>query len=369
MRHPVIAYVSYILSRLPGTKMKKVPIEVITSGETLAADVFDPDISGEFPLLSRGITLTTEYIESLKKRGITDVLILTPPGYRGKPGETLVPNTIDGDIFFDGMMELDIDIPPQTKIEAGETITINGNIAAGCFITSANGAIRIKGSVQGAKEQRVKINAAQNITIETETKKPVVNADLKTVGEIHVAGSLNQSTASAKGRIIVNGKISGSQLYTQTRMSLQECGDECTHPPSILLVKPHECRQLIQQLLKKDEEIRALLTENEKLQNIIDLIKKLGKSIDDLPQDKRAGLAAGVKRFHDAKIDIANAQKAKQELKNAMEAFLGAKRIIIKGTAFPNTKITIENSSLLLQEKMQSIAFFVQNYKVVSSAL
>lgn len=348
--------------------MKKVSIDEVVEGEIVAADVFEGAVGGEFPLLGRGVVLTPDYIKSLKKHGVNELLVVTPPGYRGRPGEILAPTTITEDIFFDGGVELNCKVPRSSKIEAAESIRIEGEVEAGCVITSATGSIVIRGAIKGTSDQKIRISAAKNVVIETSEDKPIAYVDIKTVGGITITGGVQESTISARGEIQVSGQVLKSQVYTQTRMKLGECGDELMQQPCVLVVKPYVCRDLLQELLKNDTAVAALRKEKEKLVNLVDLIKKMGKNIEQLPPDKKIALASGIKRFQEVEAEIRGLESAKVELKKDMERHLGVDRILVRGKLFPGAKIMIENYGTMVKERMRMASFSVQNHAVVSTS-
>ncbi|MEW6221456.1 MAG: FapA family protein, partial [Thermodesulfobacteriota bacterium] len=232
--------------------MKKVPIDDVKEGEVLAADIFDSSIGGDLPLLSRSVVLTADYIKSLRRYGITELFIVTPPGYRGKPGEVLAPSPVTGHILFDGGVEIDGPVPPDIRIEAGEGIRITGDVGQGCVLTSASGGITIQGSVKGTAGNRVRITAARDVLVDQGGKGVVAFADVKTVGSITANAGVQDCSLSARGKISISGATRRSQVYTQTTMKLGDCGDTDEGPPCVLIVKPHQCRALYQELLRDD---------------------------------------------------------------------------------------------------------------------
>ncbi|MDH5299608.1 MAG: hypothetical protein OEV91_11370, partial [Desulfobulbaceae bacterium] len=145
--------------------MRKLTLDEVKAGMVVAADIFDQDFGGELPIIGRGVELSATFINRLKERGIQDLLIITPAGYRGAPGETLAPTEVKGNILFDGAIELACDVPPATRIEGGETVSITGNVAAGCNIISATGDIVINGSLRGEAGKHIILSAAHRITI------------------------------------------------------------------------------------------------------------------------------------------------------------------------------------------------------------
>lgn len=349
--------------------MKRVQVNQAEEGAIIAADIFDPAADGDLPLIRRGVCLTPEYIEGLKNHGINNVLVETPPGYKGKPGEVLAPLQITEDILFDGKVEANCNITPQRKIEAAESVIINGNVAEGCIITSATGNVIIRGAVEGTDKDRIKISAARKIIIEPADKTPLLFSDIKTVGEIAISCDVHDSTVAARGKIKIKGRVNKGQIYTQSSMRIAGCGDATGEGQCHLIVKPYECRKLFQALLQGDAKLETLQQEKDKLLNVIELIKRLGKNVEQLPQEKKMAYALQVKRFQTVEKELTTLAQEKIIITNEIQGQLGSKRIRVAGPVYPNTKVSIENSSMVVTDILKSVAFSIQNFKVVSTPL
>ncbi len=347
--------------------MRKIALDKVKSGMVIAADIFDHEFGGELPIIARGVELSSAFVARLKERGITDVTIVTPEGYRGAPGEVLAPTEVKEDILFDGSVELHCDVPSETKISAGETINIHGNIEPGCNITSASGEVVIVGKLQGANDKHIILSAAERVTIKNTSIEPLTAVDIRCVGDVVIDGDITDSTVAAKGRLRIEGVVTRSKIYSQTRIRVKECGDG--QSLCQLLVKPKECKELFQELLAIDKAHAALLQEQQRLQNTIDLVKKLGKDIETLPYENKVQMAMDIKRFREIAGDITSGQSRKEIVRKNITEALGSNRIVITQQGHPQTKITIENYSRTLDAAVDKSAFFVQNMKVECSPL
>ncbi len=347
--------------------MRKVSLDKISNGMVVAADIFDHEFGGELPIIARGVELSSTFVQRLKERGITDVTVVTPDGYLGKPGETLAPSEITEDITFNGAVELCCDVPPETKIEAGETVTINGNIDPGCNITSAKGEVVIVGKIQGSSDKHIILSAADRVTIKNTSIEPFSSVDIRCIGDVVIDGDVTDSTIAAKGRLRIEGTVTNSKIYSQTRIRVKECGDG--QSPCQLLVKPKECRALFQELLAIDKNHINLQGEQHRLQNTIDLVKKLGKNIETLPYEDKVQMAMDIKRFREVAGEIISGQSHKEVVRKKITEALGSNRIIITKQGHPKTKITIENCNRVLTAPVDKTAFFVQNMKIESAQL
>lgn len=332
----------------------------------IAADVFEAGSGVKIPFIRKGVALNNDYISRLRGRGIASVLIETPLGYRGAPGEVLTLEGVQEDIVFDGKVQVNGNVSPQVKIEAGERIVIEGNVGEGCIFISGKGGIMIRGSVYGTRDEPVKIEVTQNVMIQSPGGSSISFADIKAAGDISITGAVGDCSISARGEVAIDGMVMRSQVLSQTKIRLRDCGDEHMEP-CVLMVKPFECRELSQEILKLDSGLSGLLREKERLQNVIDLIKKLGKDIEQLSQEKKVELATGVKRFREIDGEVASLNAKKEDIRKELEQYMGVKRITIVGSVHPRTKITIENSSMEMMKKELGLAFCVRDFKVVPS--
>ncbi len=337
--------------------MRKILIDEVKAGMVIAADIFDKDFGADFPLIGRGVTLTEKFITKMKERELDEVLVVTPPDYRGAPGETLARLEVNEDIVSEGNIDLKCDIPPGVKIAASENIFIEGNVGQGCSIISAKGNIVIKGGITGDVGKRVIVNAGRNVTITNINDHPVVYADIKALEEIATKGGMSKCSLSSKGRLLIEGTAVESNIYSHTRIRMKECGDTSNVEGCKLLVKPAECRKLLQSLLVLDKQLAILKKDKERLHNSINLVRSICENIDSLPQDKKKELARDVKQFQETDNKIVSGAKTKQQLKDKIIAALEFQRIIIDHIVHPNTQITIENCSLHLDKELQSVAF------------
>lgn len=347
--------------------MRKISLNEVKQGMVVAADIFDNEFGGDLPVIARGVELSSVFVQRLKERGITNLTIVTPEGYRGAPGEILAPTEVKKDIIFDGSVELCCDVPAATKIEAGETINIHGNIEPGCNITSAGGEVVIVGKLQGSDDKHIILSAADRVTIKNTSIEPLSSVDIRCIGDVVIDGDVADSTVAAKGRLRIEGVVTGSKIYSQTRIRVKECGDGLS--PCQLLVKPKECKELFQELLAIDKKHSSLQHEQQRLQNTIDLVKKLGKDIETLPYENKVQMALDIKRFREVAGEITEGQSRKEIVKKKITEALGSNRIIITKQGHPKTKITIENYSRALDAPVSKTAFFVHNMKVESAPL
>lgn len=340
--------------------MKLVRVNDLKPGMIVADNVYESQGSA-IPLISRGVVLSSDYISRLLSRGIMTLYIEIPENYKGIQGETLELKDVKKDINFDGKLQITGDVPENIKIEAAESIIIKGNVNKNCIISSKTGAVKIDGHVIGALERLVKITSSQKIYL-----KSAVFGEIKTTGDVKVSEDICDTLVTARGEIAIDGKAYRVELYSQSKIFVGECGNS-SEEPATLIVRPFECRGLFNELLKIDSRVMELIKEKERLQNVIDLIRKLGRGIEQLPQDKKLEMASGVKRFKDIEGELSTLQSRKIEIKNELEGHLGMRRVMVMGNVFPGAKIMIENSRFNIDKQDQRLAFYMKDFKVVSS--
>lgn len=343
-------------------------MDKVKDGMVVAADVFDHEFGGELPVIARGVVLSNKFIEKLKKHGIAEITIAAPHGYSGSPGEVLAPTeVVTKDITFNGSIELYSDVPPDTKIEAGENITINGNIEPGCSITSAGGEIIIVGKLTGSDDNKIALRAATRITIKNTSIDPLTDLDIRTLGDVVIDGDITDSTIAAKGRVRIEGAVTGSRIYSQTRIKAKECGDNKS--TCMLLVKPWECRDLFQEVLALDKQNADLRHEQQQLQNTIDLVHKLSRDIATISDEESAQLARETKRLKELSRQIESGQARKDSIMKQINEILRSDRIIISHLGNAKTTITIENFCRILDAPICGAAFFVRDMQIETAKL
>ncbi len=338
--------------------MLKLRISELSEGMVVASDVY---ISGiNIPVVRCGVVLSQTYIEKIRKHGVAFIHIETSDNYKGSSGESITLGSIEKDVIFEGKVQISGDVKSDIKIEAGESIIINGNIPEGCFLSSKTGGVVVKGGMHGNVDNPVNLTARQNVTMESASF-----AIIKTDGDFAATGDISDTNLVARGEVKIGGRILRGQIQTQSRMVLGECGSE-EASQTMLVVKPLEAQDIMQELLEIDAAVSGLTEEKEVLQNIIDLIKKLGKAVDQLPQDKRLEFAKGVKRFKNIEGALAALDSKKAEIKGKIDRLLSVRRIIVTGEIFPGTVVSIANKSLIITAKSSRLSFCVKDNKIVA---
>lgn len=326
----------------------------LQEGMIVADDIY---LSGiDIPLVRRGVSLSQSYIDKVAEHGVPFIHIILPNDYRGKPGETVILHKLKDDLVFEGKVQIEGGISEDIKITAGESVVINGDVSPGCIISSATGGAIIKGAIKGSKDKRCKVEVKQKVSMESSA-----HAEIKTEGDVIITHDSFDSTITSKGEISAGGRIVGSQLISMARIKVGECGEK-----AVLIVKPYECRQILQDLLKLDVASENLKIERNRLVNELYLIKKLGKAIEELQEDQRKKMTEAVARLKAIEAELTSLPQKKEDMTKEMEPHLQMKRILINGDIHPNTKIMIDNYTTVITEKSFKLAFYIKDKKVIA---
>lgn len=344
--------------------MKRVMIRDLKPAMVVGTDIFEPGGS-MFPLVTEGFVLDKDTIFRLKSKNIAYVLIQVPKGYRGAPGEVFELYSVKEDVDFDGRLELHKDMQSGLNLRAGETIVVSCDVAQGTNLESRTGNISIKGSVLGTEEKPVRITAAGNIVIQGASDQSINFTEIKAGGTVSSTLDINDSSVTAGGDITFNGSVVNCQIQGGARIKLKDCGADKSKG-CIISSTPVEHVQLYSKLNAATERIEEIEAEQEKLQGIITLVRKLGSGISAYPPDKRKELASAAKHYKEIEDEHLYLINDRNEIVRELTVSLALKRIIITGDIFPPTTISIEDNSLDIIKKERCLSFFVKDFKLLS---
>ncbi len=342
--------------------MRRVRVNELKQGMIIADDIFDTDAGISFPIVCRGVVLNRDLIGRLQNRHSGWVYVALPEECQGSADETIDVSRVSRDIGIGGSMSILCDIPGNRKIEAGRDITVYGSVESGCRITSRNGSISLRGTVKGSALNLVTIVAHRNIT----ATKDVIGADIKASGRVTVKGHIVDSSIVAGGDINAESSVVRSQLYSESKIMAGECGNE-QREQCLLIIKSSECIVPFRDLLKTETQILKLREELNSLQEVAALIDRIGRRIEQVPQEKKAECAQKVNQYRETQKQLELALSRKTELKNDIVRRMMERRVFILGTVHPNVRITIENCTYCFNREGQSLAFFVKDDKMSAS--
>ncbi|MBF0559507.1 MAG: DUF342 domain-containing protein [Nitrospirae bacterium] len=345
--------------------MKKIRIREAQIGQTLAEDIVDLSRGSNFSLLmKRGVVLSREHIEKLEKYGVCFLYVEVPAGQKSSPGETYEYDAVTADIISEGNVVIKCAIPPYTKIDAGKSVVIKGNISEGCIVASKKGGVSVRGEIRGTRDSLVKIISFQDLSIHSHSQHSITFADMIAEGDIKIVGGIADSAVSCKGELKIDGRAERSQLYSQSRIRVFECGDEIEKDTCMLMVRPFECDLLAQELLKIDSKLSEFAMERQKMESVVELIRRLGKGVSRLSEDKKMNLAAVAKRYQEIERESALLLDEKSRVTKEIENMMSVRRIIVSGGIYPGVKVSVRNLSRVIMKKKSSVAFFVKDNKV-----
>jgi hypothetical protein len=275
--------------------------------------------------------------------------------YAASHEETLVLNSVDKDLICADKVQINSNLPQNTKIEANRSVVINGNVAEGCSISCTTGPIVIKGNVSGSVDRPVTITSKQYLKVES-----LRHAIVKTEGPMTVMGDVIDSKVNVKETIEIRGSLIRSDATSNSRMTIRICGSE---DPGMtkMAVMPAEILKLLQELLKSDTKIEELTKLKGALQNTIELLKKLRTDSGSLPHDKHEQLVTDVARFSDLTGELKTLGEKKRELVQEIVQLLGLKWITVEGRVFPTSVVSIANRSHDIRTIENRLRFSVKN--------
>lgn len=342
--------------------MRRVRVNELKQGMIIAEDIFDTDAGISFPIMCQGVVLNGDLIRRLQNRHSGWVYVALPEECHGSADETMDVSRISRDISVGGSIFILCDIPENRKIEAGMDIIVSGSVERGCRITSRNGSISFRGTVKGSTLNPVMIVSHRNIT----AAKDVIGADIKASGKVTMEGPVADSSIVASGDIDAESSVVRSQLYSESKIMVGECGNE-QREQCLLIIKSSECIVPFRDLLKTYTQILKLQEEMNSLQEVAGLIDRIGRPIGQVSEEKKAECAQKVKQYKEAEKELALVLSRKTELKNDIARRMMKRRVFIPGTVHPNVRITIENCTYCFTKEGQSLAFFVKDDKIFAA--
>ncbi len=328
----------------------------------LADDIFDADAGISFPIACKGVVLNKDLIQRLQNRHSGWVYVALPEEFQGSSDETIDVCRVSRDIGFGGSISILCDIPENRKIEAGRDITVSGSVERGCRITSRNGSISLRGTVKGSGLNPARIVSDRNITAAFD----VTGADIKASGKVTLNGRVADSSIAAGGDINAVSSVVRSQLYSESMIMVHECGNE-QREQCLLVIKSSECIVPFRDLLKTDNQILKLKEEMNSLQEVVDLLDRIGSRIEQVSLEKKAECARKLKQYKEAEKELALTLSRKTELKDDIARLMMKRRVFIPGIVHPNVRITIENCSYCFTKGGQNLSFFVKDDKICAS--
>lgn len=261
-----------------------------------------------------------------------------------------------GNIVFNGDVEIKGDVRSGLMINAQGSIFIHGHVG-GCRLISG-GNITIKKGIQGRNKCTI---VAKNDVICSFIERCTINAGgsiyADSILDSDVAARVKVNVNSRKG-IIVGGNVSGMQgIYAK------EVGNEA----GVTTV-------LQAGAIPEHMRTAALLSEQlEQIKKDVSFLDKNLKIYEALPGDKRTKETEATRmKILRAKVIKATEQKDISDKLNAMNEEIDKAKsqaiIKITGNAYAGTKITMGKAMHIVKDSCRDVEFTYRNYEIIASA-
>jgi hypothetical protein len=277
----------------------------------------------------------------------------------------LVLKSVDKDIICTDRIQIDCNLPQNTKIEANRSIVINGNVGEGCSLTCTSGPIIINGNVYGSADKPVTISSKQYFNANS-----LCHAIVKSSGSLTVIEDVVDSKVTVTEMIYIKGSLIRSEAVSNSRIVIRTCGrDDISGSDDAssnkLSVMPTEILTLLQKLLKVEAKMGEVAELIPQLQRTIDMLKKLRTDLGSLPQDKHELLVSSVVKFDNLTAESKELEERKGMLKKEVIQLMHGNWITVEGGVYPLSVIKIANRSLAIKTSMKNrLRFFVKNNRV-----
>ena len=337
--------------------MLRVRIDKLKAGMVTASPVYDPRAEEGLPLLSEGVSLVEGYILRLMKHGVMWVYVEVPEGYVGRPGESIEVERIKKDMVFEGRLSVIGNVPAGLKVDGRERVAIMGDLEKGAAVTCREGSIVVRGSAFGVQESPATINVAGNVILQTARF-----VDVKAGGVIRLTGTVSNSSLQTKGSVRIEGPASSTRIQAQGLVHLSAAQSQ--GGPVQITIRPQEVHALLQELIRIDARLGEIASEKERLMNGIDLIRKLGGTIDALPEDKRTAITEDVRRYKELDQEATALSVRKEQVMADNTRILGSPWVKVPGFIAKGTRITILNSTYEVPADTRHKSFSVRDFNV-----
>jgi uncharacterized protein (DUF342 family) len=255
----------------------------------------------------------------------------------------------DDKVIVSNTLEVIADVDPSTgDIEYDGNVTIKGNVRTG-FNVNAKGDIIVDGVVEGATliagghiilkrgvqgMNRGSLTAQGNVVT-----KFIESASVKAGGYI-TTEAIMLSNVYAKGEITVGGKrgfVIGGEIKSESTISVKTAGSTMGTTTKLEIGKDPG---LLDEIHNLENQIVELMTEKDKMIQILALVKKKKDMGETLSPDKIEFIQASSKTNEYLNNKLNEAQTRLQILKSEINDDNNG-RIKVAGTIFPGVKIEI----------------------------
>ena len=248
--------------------------------------------------------------------------------------------TIEGSV---GLSTGNIDHPGalvvEEDVETGSTIRAGGDVSVGGLVESADiecgGHLDVRGGITGIGARPIKVAGRVQA-------KFVLDAQVTAGQEVAIAKEAVHSNITSQTAICMpSGRLVGGEIYARHLIDVKQAGSEGAVSTSLSVGLLGEMAKVV---AEKEKELTRLRKEAKRIRDTIDpLVSKRhsGSSV-------RQGI---VRQLTDALGDI---DDAIMFLEAELEEIQGGKRpqIIVRGTLYPETTLTIGHVTLRVKEAL-----------------
>ena len=277
-----------------------------------------------------------------------------PKGYSADNGATYVveESPVSGEVRFDGgiVFRNAIAAAEELSIHAGGSVRVMGDCTTDKIplrIVSERGSVEIDGVAKG---DGLELTAAGSVKAKTFTK-----ARIRAEDGVEISSE--------------DGKIEGGTVEAGRRIRTPIAGN-LAHEETHLTITMHWLKKAFLEVQRIQKRIGERQAEVEKLKKVIELVRMLGEKIATLDPERKASLALQTKQFIEAQAEIKELSARLEETRGAAQ---GEVRSVddcplVFGRVYPNVKITIGGTSLLVNAKADRIGYYLKEKRLLAKS-
>ncbi len=257
-----------------------------------------------------------------------------------------------GNIKFNGPVIVDGDVRSGFRIEARDSIVINGNVEA-AHIYSQQGDVTIKYGVVGKK--RAKILAAGNLKCGF-----IQDATIGVRGDVLVSHYIINCNVSAGGRVIVKGQegqIRGGTITSEKGIEAVSVGSNRNiyTELKIFTLGQNSSQKKLWELSRLRTDLALRLSTLEKKLKFLEIIKKQVNRISDEKAAEIEFITNEIKRLKARLVQLDDEEilLQKEAAKERM-----TKEVVIEGTLYPNVHIDINGLGFHSDETLNGVKIY-----------
>ncbi|BCN31505.1 DUF342 domain-containing protein [Anaeromicropila herbilytica] len=267
-------------------------------------------------------------------------------------------DTSTGDIEYDGNVTVKGNVISGYSIKAKGDIVVDGVVEGATLI--AGGHIILKRGIQGMN--RGSLTAEGNIVT-----KFIENSTVQAGGYL-TTEAIMLSKVYAKGDITVGGKrgfVVGGEIKSSTMISVKTAGSVMG---TVTKLEVGADPSHMEELHNLEKQLVELMTEKEKMVQILSLFKKKKDMGEKISPDKIEYIQASSKtnEYLNEKI---NEVKTRYQLLKSTLTSSGNGRIKIEGTVFPGVKIEISSNIYYIRNELTYCQFVREGAEIKVLAL